>query len=192
MADTTQVPAGETATPQHGTEVGQNAPAHEGSFPPFDSSTFASQLLWLAIAFGLLFILMSRVAIPRISGIIEARKDKIAKDVAEAGRLKAETDAAILAYEEALAAARKKAAVIAAEAHKALSAEIDAKRHAAEAVLAEKLVVAEAQIGEIKARALLEVDSIARDTAEAVLGILTPVPVSHDEIADAVDAETKR
>ncbi|MDR3494116.1 MAG: F0F1 ATP synthase subunit B [Ancalomicrobiaceae bacterium] len=193
MADTTQVPAGEATAPQTGTEVGHNPPAHEGSgFPPFDTSTFASQLLWLAIAFGVLFVLMSRVALPRIADVIDAPKDKIAKDVAEAGRLKAETDAAIAAYEAALAEARQKAGAIAAETHKALSAEVEAKRHAAEAALSDKLAAAEAQIGEIKARALQEVGGIARDTAEAVLGILTPVPVSTDEIAAAVDAETNR
>lgn len=188
MADTTQAPAGET-----GTEVGHNPPAHEGSgFPPFDSSTFASQILWLAITFAVLFILMSRLAIPRISGVIEARKDKIARDVAEAARLKADTDAAIVAYEAALAEAKRKAGSIAAEAHKALSAEMEAKRHAASAALAEKLAAAEAEIDTIKARALSEVDGIARETAEAVLGALAPVAVSSDEVAAAVAAESKR
>ena len=52
-----------------------------GSFPPFDSSTFSSQLIWLAITFGLFYYLMSRVALPRISGILETRSDRIAQDL---------------------------------------------------------------------------------------------------------------
>jgi F-type H+-transporting ATPase subunit b len=183
MAETKQAPA----PAAHATEVGHEQPAHEKGFPPFDSSTFASQLLWLAIAFVAFYSLMSKVALPRITAILETRKDKIARDLAEASRLKSETDAAEAAYEKALAAARQKANGIASETRLALNAEVDAKRHAAEASLAEKLKAAEVQIGAIKDKALAEVGGIARETAEAVLGTLTSLPVSSDEIAQAVD-----
>ncbi len=66
-----------------------------GVFPPFDSTHFASQLLWLAITFGLFYLLMSKVIIPRIGGILETRHDRIAQDLDEASRLKGEADAAI-------------------------------------------------------------------------------------------------
>ncbi|WP_209000638.1 hypothetical protein [Labrenzia sp. DG1229] len=99
--------AGETQSTTEGIEV---PPAEHGvGFPPFDATTFASQLLWLAITFGVFYWIMKNVAMPRIAGILEDRKDRIAGDLSEANRLKDETDAAIAAYEQALAEARNKA-----------------------------------------------------------------------------------
>ena len=75
-------------------------------FPPFQKDTFASQLVWLVLIFGVLYLLMSRVALPRIGAIMAARQTSIEADLAEARRLKDESDAAIAAYEKALADAR--------------------------------------------------------------------------------------
>jgi F-type H+-transporting ATPase subunit b len=74
------------------------AKEHGGGFPPFQKDTFASQLLWVALTFVALYLLMSRVALPRIGSIIEDRKQRIASDFAEAERLKADSDAASVAY----------------------------------------------------------------------------------------------
>src|SRR5258706_12871628 len=82
------------------------AGGHKAPFPPFQSETFASQLFWLAIAFAALYLLSSRVLLPRVGGIIDARANKIEGDLAEAQRFKAEADAANAAYEKALADAR--------------------------------------------------------------------------------------
>jgi len=61
---------------------------HKGAFPPFQSQTFASQLVWLVIAFVLLYVLMLKVALPRVAEIIENRQKRIADDIADAGKLK--------------------------------------------------------------------------------------------------------
>ena len=74
-----------------------------GAFPPFDSSTFASQLFWLALTFGFLYWFMSRVIVPRIGSILETRQDRIAQDIDRAHELKTEADAAFAAYEQELA-----------------------------------------------------------------------------------------
>ena len=82
---------------------------HAKGFPPFDASTFASQLLWLAITFVALYLLMSRIALPRIGSILETRHQRVEGDLAEAQRLKDQSDAAIAAHEKALAEARGRA-----------------------------------------------------------------------------------
>ena len=61
---------------------------HKAAFPPFEKETFASQLVWLAITFVLLYVLMARVALPRIGGIFAARAKRIADDLAQAQRLR--------------------------------------------------------------------------------------------------------
>src|SRR2546423_3057451 len=89
----------------------QHIPAseHGGGFPPFQKETFASQLLWFALVFVALYLLMSRLALPRVSSILEHRRQHIEGDLAEAQRFKDESDAAIAAYEQALAEARSPA-----------------------------------------------------------------------------------
>ncbi|MCE1234912.1 MAG: F0F1 ATP synthase subunit B [Hyphomicrobiales bacterium] len=172
----------------HTTAEVQHEGAHSGAFPPFDSSTFASQILWLAITFGLFYVLMAKVALPRIGGILEARHEKIARDLEEANRLKADSEAAGAAYEAALAEARKKANDIASGTRSALAASIDAKRHDAEQGLSTKIAEAETRIAEIKSKALAEVDGIAVDTAETLVSSLIGEGVGRDEVAAAVQA----
>src|SRR5260221_9532346 len=108
--ETTPAPAA-TAT---GTTV--PAPAEREVFPPFNPETFPSQLLWLAITFVALYVLLARVAIPRIGGIIADRKGRIAGDIAKAESARADSEAALVAYEKALAVARDNANTIAEEA----------------------------------------------------------------------------
>src|SRR3954454_23631235 len=82
-------------------------------FPPFDKETFASQLVWLVITFVALYLLMSKIGLPRVGGILENRRGKIAADLVEAQRLKQQSEDAVAAYEKALAEARANAQAIA-------------------------------------------------------------------------------
>lgn len=182
----------EMAENTHTTAEVHHDGGHSGVFPPFDSSTFASQLLWLAITFGLFFVLMSKVVLPRLGGILEARHDRIAADLEEANRLKADSEAAGAAYEKSLAEARQKAQAIASETRATLNASVDAKRHEAEAGLSAKVAAAEVQITDIKIKALAQVDGIAIEAAEALVTALTGESVGHDEVAAAVNAVTAK
>ena len=157
-----------------------------GAFPPFDSSTYASQLLWLAITFGLFYLVMSRVIIPRIGGILEHRRDRIAQDLDEANRLKEEADNAIAAYEQELASARRKASEIAEGAREKAKAEAQAERAGIESGLATRMAEAEASIKAIKAKALADVGTIAEETATSLVSHLTGGKVTKAEIAAAV------
>jgi F-type H+-transporting ATPase subunit b len=169
-----------------GTEV-----AHAPTiFPPFNPATFASQLLWLALTFGFLYVLLSRVAIPRIGGILESRRTRIEGDLREAERLRLETDRALASYEEALAQARSNAHAIAEETRQGIRADLEGKRAKVEADLAQKMSEAEARIQTTKAAALANVGDIAADTAAAVVGRLSGT-VSEADARAAVAAVVK-
>ena len=122
-------------------EVGQQTGGHE-NFPPFAVGTFPSQLLWLAISFGLLYIVMARLALPKLGGLIEARKKRIAQDLDDATAMQQKADAAAAAHEKMIAEARAKAQALAQEARDKLAAEGETKRKALEAELAAKLAAA--------------------------------------------------
>jgi F-type H+-transporting ATPase subunit b len=169
------------------THSGTAVPAEaHGAFPPFDPATFPSQLLWLAITFGLFYLFLKRVVLPRVGGIIEVRGDRISRDLGEAARLKGEADAAVAAYEQELAEARKNANSIGQQAGDAAKAEAESSRKKIEAELDRKLGEAEARISSIKANAMKEVGSIAEDTASAIVEALVGGKASKAEIAAAV------
>ncbi len=167
------------------TEAGHGAEAH-GAFPPFDASTFPSQILWLTIAFGLLYVLMKRVALPRVGGIIEARNKRILGDIAEANRLKAESEQAAEAYEKALAEARGNAGAIAQKARDAAKADADAERARAEAAVAARSAEAEKSIAAAKGKAMGEVGAIANETADSIVKALVGGAATRAEIEKAV------
>ena len=179
----TETPAGHGAT-HEGTEVGHGGA--EAAFPPFDPSTFPSQIIWLAITFGLFYLFLKRVALPRLGGILEVRRDRIAQDLDQAARLKQDADAAIAAYEQGLADARKKAGQIAQQARDGAKAEAEADRKKIEAQLEVKLGEAERRISEIKASAMKDVGAIAEETASAIVQALVGDKASSSDVAAAV------
>lgn len=172
---TTAVAAGD-----HGSDV----------FPPFDPATFPSQLLWLAITFGALYLLMSRIALPRIGGILANRKAMIDADLAAADEARQKTDAAISAYETALAEAKAKAQGIANETRESIQADLAAKRAGVETDLAAKMSAAEARIASTKTEALAHVDEIATETAQTVVSQLVG-DVAGDSVKAAVAKASK-
>src|ERR1044071_5136919 len=130
----------------------EHVPANEhgGGFPPFQKETFASQIVWLVITFVALYLLIARVAVPRIGGILDDRAKRIEGDFAAAQRDKEESEAALVAYEKALADARSRAQAIGADIRDKVHAESEANRKTLEAKLNAQLVEAETSIGATK------------------------------------------
>jgi F-type H+-transporting ATPase subunit b len=172
-------------------EVQHANEGHGGGFPPFEADTFASQLLWLAITFGALYFLMSRIALPRVGSILEVRSDRIASDLSEAQRLKTETETAIAAYETSLAEARGKAQKIAGETRDKVQAETDKKKKAIDADLAERLAKAEKQIADTKQKALSNVRAIAIGAASQIVTQLLGDAPDAADVEAAVDVSLK-
>jgi F-type H+-transporting ATPase subunit b len=162
-------------------------PGHgETAFPPFDPTHFASQILWLAIIFGLFYLFLKQVALPRVGSILEVRRERITHDLDQAAKMKAEADEAVAAYEQELAEARGKANAIGQDARNAAKAEAETKRKKVEAELEGKLSAAEAQIARIKSSALAEVSTIATETASAIVERLIGRKVDKATAAAAV------
>jgi F-type H+-transporting ATPase subunit b len=165
---------------------------HKGAFPPFQKDTFASQLVWLAITFVALYLLISRIAVPRIGGILEARESRIAGDIADAQRLKADSESALAAYEKALADARNRAQAIGGEIRDKLHAEAEENRKALETRLNAQLADAEKQIATTKSAAMANVRGIAVEATAAIVERLIGTAPLAPAIAAAVDDALKR
>jgi F-type H+-transporting ATPase subunit b len=174
------------------TEEHVPASEHGGGFPPFQKDTFASQLLWLAIVFIALYLVMSRVALPRIGAILEARRERIDGDRVEAGRLKDESDAAIAAYERALADARSRAQTLANQSREQAAAATETARKALDAKLNARIAEAETAIAQTRVAAMANVRGIAADAAAAIVERLIGTAPPSQSVDDAVAAVLKR
>lgn len=157
-------------------------------FPPFQGETFPSQIFWLVICFVALYLLLSRVALPRLGRAIDERRGKIEGDLDAASRLRNESEAAQAAYEKALADARVKAQALAGETQAKLAAEAEAQRKTLEADLKSKLDAAEKQIAATKSAAMSNVRTIAVDTTGLIVERLIGKAPAKQAVERAVDA----
>ncbi len=173
--------AEETAT-HATTEAGHSASA----FPPFDTTTFPSQIFWLVITFGVLFVVLWRVAGPRIHNVIADRRSAINSAIEAANAARADADAASAAYDVSLAQARARANAMVDETRAGMNAEIAKAKAAAEAQAASAMASADARINAARGAAQAHVADAARDAAVAIVARLTGETVPAEEAARAV------
>jgi F-type H+-transporting ATPase subunit b len=164
---------------------------HKAPFPPFQKDTFASQLVSLLIAFVALYLIVSKIALPRVGSLLDERQNKIEGDLAGAQTLRDESDAALKSYESELAAARSRAQAIGTETREKLNAASEAERKTLEERLSVKLAEAEKTIAATREAAMSNVRSIASDAAIAIVQRLTGLAPDRRTVNKAVDASLK-
>ena len=162
------------------------APKKEGGFPPFDTTTFPSQLFWLAVTFAFLFTVLWRAAGPRINSAITNRRSTINGAIAEAGKARADAEAAQAKYEIALTKARTNANALAEETRAKLNAEIAKAKAEADASAHGAMAAADARIAQTRENAKTAVMAAARDAAIAIVERLTGDKVSAEDAANAL------
>jgi F-type H+-transporting ATPase subunit b len=163
----------------------ETAPGEEGGgLPQLDVSTYAGQIFWLLISFALLYFVFSRVFLPRLGGVIEERRNRIADDYDQAAEFKREAEDAKAAYEQALADAKARAASVAAETKATIDAEIAEAEKESDARLEAEITAAEARIAETAEKARGAVREAAKETTKALVDALigeTPSDASVDQ-----------
>ncbi|MGE5260419.1 MAG: ATP F0F1 synthase subunit B [Actinomycetota bacterium] len=159
--------------------------------PQLNPLDWAPQIIWLIITFGILYLLMVKVVLPQIGGVIDARAAHIANDLAQADKLRRQTEEAIAAYEQALAEAKQKAHAIIDAGRVKLKEEIAWERNKLERELAKKGTEAEARIAAAKASAMKDVNAVATDVASDIVRQLTGSAPAKGEIEKAVEAARK-
>ena len=167
-------------------------PKGHGVFPPFDKSTFPSQLFWLSVTFVLLYLLMARVALPRIASILEGRRKHIDDHLAQAQRLKERSDAARLASEMALSEARTHGQNLANEMRAKAAADGEGRLKDADVKLRAQITEAEKAIAAARSVAMTKVRDIATDAARAIVERLAGIAPADQDVAKAVRDALKR
>jgi F-type H+-transporting ATPase subunit b len=185
---------GETPTEElhTGTEAAHDTHGAKPGLPQLDISTFASQLFWLLISFVILYTVISRVAAPKIGGVIQDRASRIRGDLETAAKAKRDSEAAMAGYEKALADARTRGLKMSDELRNTVQAEINAKNDAAAKELNAKTAAQEARIAEMRKSAMAKVGDVARETAADVVMKLTGEAANASDITTAVGNALKR
>jgi F-type H+-transporting ATPase subunit b len=158
-----------------------------GGMPQLEVSTFLPQLVWLAITFCLLYVLMARIGLPRVGGIIEARRRRIDDDLARAAQLKSEAEAVMAAYQQALATARSEAQAVVKQTTDRFAAEAAERQRQLSEALAEQTAAAERQIAAAKQNALAEMHGIAVDVGRSIAEKVAGSTPDAARLARAVD-----
>lgn len=156
--------------------------------PQLDPQVFSPQLVWLAITFVVLYLLMARVALPRIGEVLEARQDKIAHDLDAAATLKTEAEAVLEEYEEAMAGARSDAQGLLAQAAEERAAEAAGRQAEFDAKIAGQLHDAEVRIAEARKAAIAHVGEVAGEVVRAATAKLIGVEPDDEAIKAALAA----
>lgn len=156
--------------------------------PQLDVTTFLPQIIWLAITFVVLYLLMARLGLPRIGRAIEARRTRIEGDLEKAQQMKAEAEAVIAAYEKALAEARQQAQQTLKETSERLNAEAAERQRVLAERLAGETAAAERRIAQAKNDALTNIREVAVEVARAAAGKLSGGDIDAASAGAAVDA----
>jgi F-type H+-transporting ATPase subunit b len=156
--------------------------------PQLDISTIVPQLVWLAISFVVLYLLMAKLALPRVATVMESRRRRREGDLARAAQLKADAEAASAAYQKALAEARAQAQATIKETSDRLAADAAERQRALAATLAEQIAEAERRIAATKEQALAEVRGIAVDVGRSVVEKLIGAAPDSARMGSAVDS----
>lgn len=156
--------------------------------PQLDIATFPTQVFWLVVSFLVLYVLVSRVALPRISEVLEERQDRIADDLDKAETLKKEAEQVRMEYEKALSEARNKAHIVLREAQDAAAKNATEAEAVARETVANMLKDAETRIAVARSDAMSNVRNVARDVAGDAVAKLIGIEVSGEEVDRAVDA----
>ncbi|HEX3432351.1 MAG TPA: F0F1 ATP synthase subunit B [Rhizomicrobium sp.] len=160
--------------------------AGHGGFPPFNTTTYPSQVFWLAITFVILLVFLSRFVVPRIGGTLAERKARIAQELAQAEQDRREADQAWTTYQNTLIEARARARTLIEENRNQVRATAERAEKAADSEADQALADAEARLAQLRTEARGHIRRAAEEAAGQIVERLIGEPVSPEDARDAV------
>ena len=166
-------------------------PAAAAGLPQLDPATYGPQVIWLAITFAVLYVLMAKVALPRIGHVLEERRHKIDQNLKKAKILKADAEAAAEAYEGAMADARTQAGDVLSDVREGAARDTAERQKELGARLHADIEEAETRIAEARDKAVAGIRDLAAEVAHSAAEKLAGETVEAGAVRSAVDAALK-
>ncbi len=167
------------------------APEHYEGMPQLNFEWFPNQIFWLVVTLIVVYLILSKVALPRIASVLSERANAISNDLEQADALKQKAVEAEEAYNKALSDARAEAGRIVAEARADIQKDLDVAIEKADAEIAAKAAESEAAIAEIRKGALKSVEVVAKDTAGEIIKTIMPGTGDAKAVTAAVKSRLK-
>lgn len=152
--------------------VGTHSGAENAGMPQLNFDHWGNQIFWLVLALIAIYLILSRVALPRIAAVLAERQGTISNDIAAAEDLNAKATEAEAAYDKALVDARAHAQRIIAEAKVDMQADLEKAIAKADGQIAAKSAESEKAISEIRAGAIDNVKTVAKDTVKEIVSAM--------------------
>jgi F-type H+-transporting ATPase subunit b len=165
--------------------------SYAAGLPQLDVATYPPQLIWLVITFAVLFMLMSRVSLPRISQVLEERQHKINDNLKKAEAFKEEAKAAATGYEKTLTEAHAHAHAIMLETHNRIANDADKKQTKLSEELESEIKAAEGRIFDAKNTAMASLSDVAAEVALCATQKVSGESLSDKDVAKMVSAVMK-
>jgi F-type H+-transporting ATPase subunit b len=160
----------------------------EAAMPQLNPAFFPTQLFWLAVCFTVFFLLMWRLALPRVATIMQQRQERIAGDLDRAAQLKRDAEEVVAAYEASLAEARAKAQALYRETSDAIAAVAAKQQAEAGQAITARIAEAEKRIGAARSEAMAQLKTVAGEVAAAAVAKVAGVTPDQSRLAGAIDS----
>ena len=166
--------------------------AESGGMPQLDPEFWISQIFWLTLTFGILYIVLSKLILPKISANLELRKSQIQENIEAAEKQRKDSELKLKEYEEIIIKSKSEAKVIFKETREKTIKDINSKREVLEKQIDEEISKAEKEINELKKAAPEKINQIAIETSSEILKNLMGTEINNSSISAIVKDLSKK
>ena len=166
--------------------------AESGGMPQLNPEFWISQIFWLTLTFSILYIILSKLILPKISSNLELRKSQIQDNIEAADKRRESSEAKLKEYDNIILKSKSDAKNILGDAKENALKEINAKRETIEKQIDEEIEKAEQEINVLKKSAPEKINRIAKEMASEILKKLIGSEINNSSISAIVDDLSKK
>jgi len=166
--------------------------AESGGMPQLNPEFWVSQIFWLILTFGILYIVLSKLILPKISNNLESRKSKILENIEAAEKQREDSETKLKEYEEIISKSKLEAKTIFNQAREKALKDINAKKEVLDKQIDEEISKAEQEIKYLRDGAPDKINKIAIETSSELIQKLIGTEVNNSSISAIVDDLSRR
>ena len=166
--------------------------AESGGMPQLNPEFWVSQIFWLTLTFGILYIVLSKAILPKISSNLELRKSQIQENIEAAEKQRIESDTKLKEYDDLILKSKIKAKNIYKDAREKVIKDINSKKEVLDRQIDEEIKKAEKEIEVLKKNAPEKINKIAIETSSELIKKLIGTEINSSSISTIVDDLSKR
>ena len=166
--------------------------AESGGMPQLNPEFWISQIFWLTITFGILYVVLSKLILPKISSNLESRKSRISDNIEAADRQREESEIKLKEYGEIISKSKTEAKNIYNQTRDKTLKDINAKREILDKQIDDEIKKAEDEINQLRKNAPAKINKIAIETASELTQKLIGTEVNNSSISAIVDELSRK